>query len=192
MTAWFGRSGGGSRGPIVAGLVVAGGVAFSMIPDVNKVYTACVLKNAGTIRLIDPSLPSSNPTSHCTSLEAQISWDQQGQAGAAGVRGRRRERVPLARRGRPVRTVRLARWNKWDQRRGGRYRTRRASRAEGRPGRRQHLVAHESRGSGLHGCREPRHRSRQRRRSGCNHAYVRSDQQRRRRRWRRWHQYHAG
>ncbi len=67
--------------------IVAGGVAYATIPDVGKVYTACMLKNVGTIRLIDPSLPASNLMSHCSSLETQVSWNQQGQAGPAGPKG---------------------------------------------------------------------------------------------------------
>ena len=46
-----------------------------------------MLKNVGTIRLIDPTLPSSNLMSHCTALEAQISWNQQGQKGDPGTPG---------------------------------------------------------------------------------------------------------
>jgi Collagen triple helix repeat (20 copies) len=51
------------------------------------VYTACMLKNVGTVRLIDASLPASNLMSHCTSLETQISWSQQGQPGIPGPQG---------------------------------------------------------------------------------------------------------
>ena len=65
-----------------------GGVAYAAIPDSGGVYTACVLKNIGTIRLIDPSLPSSNFESHCTSFERQISWNQTGPTGPAGATGR--------------------------------------------------------------------------------------------------------
>jgi hypothetical protein len=39
--------------------------AYASIPDGSGVYTACLLKNVGTIRLIDPTLPASNPISHC-------------------------------------------------------------------------------------------------------------------------------
>lgn len=38
---------------VVAGLAVAGGVAYATIPDGGGVYTACMLMNVGTIRLID-------------------------------------------------------------------------------------------------------------------------------------------
>lgn len=66
---------------------IAAGVAYAAIPDANKVYTACMLNNVGTVRLIDPSLPSTNPMSHCTSLETQIKWNQQGQQGTQGLKG---------------------------------------------------------------------------------------------------------
>jgi hypothetical protein len=67
--------------------VTAGGIAYATIPGSGNVYSACMLKSVGTIRLIDPSLPSSNLMSHCTALEAPISWSQQGQTGAAGAPG---------------------------------------------------------------------------------------------------------
>jgi len=51
------------------------------------VINACMLKNVGTIRLIDPSLPASNPLSHCSSLETPVSWNQQGQPGTPGQDG---------------------------------------------------------------------------------------------------------
>jgi hypothetical protein len=69
-----------------AALAVAG-IAYATIPDGNKVVSACMLKNVGTIRLIDSSLPSSNLMSHCSSLETQVSWNQQGQPGAPGPQG---------------------------------------------------------------------------------------------------------
>src|SRR5689334_3743946 len=67
--------------------LLAGGIAYATIPDGNKVFTACMLKNVGTIRLIDPTLPSSNLMSHCSSLETPVSWNQQGQPGAPGRDG---------------------------------------------------------------------------------------------------------
>jgi hypothetical protein len=66
----------------------AGGVAYATIPGDGNVYTACMLKSVGTIRLIDPSLPSTNLMSHCSSLEAQVSWNQKGQPGLAGAAGK--------------------------------------------------------------------------------------------------------
>ena len=50
-----------------------------------------MLKNVGTVRLIDKSLPASNLMSHCKpSLEIEVSWSrigQQGLPGQAGVDG---------------------------------------------------------------------------------------------------------
>ena len=63
---------------VVALFVLAGGVAYATIPDAGNVYTGCVLKGIGTIRLIDTSLPSSNLLGHCTSLEKQVSWNHAG------------------------------------------------------------------------------------------------------------------
>ena len=34
------------------------GIAYATIPGAGAVYTACMLKNVGTVRLIDPSLPA--------------------------------------------------------------------------------------------------------------------------------------
>ena len=80
------------RGPrllLLAGAALAttAGVAFATIPDSGGVYSACMLKTTGTIRLIDPSLPSSNLRSRCTSLETPISWSQQGPKGDPGAAG---------------------------------------------------------------------------------------------------------
>ena len=72
---------------VVAGLGVAGGVAYATIPGGDNTYTGCMLKNVGTVRLIDPTLPSGNLMSHCTALETQISWNQQGQKGDPGTPG---------------------------------------------------------------------------------------------------------
>jgi Collagen triple helix repeat (20 copies) len=71
----------------VAGFALVGGVAYATIPDSGQVYTGCMLKGVGTIRLIDTSLPTSNLMSHCTALETQVSWNQQGQPGSAGPKG---------------------------------------------------------------------------------------------------------
>jgi hypothetical protein len=78
---------------VATGLLVAGGVAYATIPSGSGVYTACMLKATGTIRLIDPSLPASNPLSHCITTgnaalsETQISWSANGQPGPAGPAG---------------------------------------------------------------------------------------------------------
>jgi Gp5 C-terminal repeat (3 copies) len=72
---------------VVVLLATAGGVAYATIPGSGNTYTACMLKNVGTVRLIDPTLPSSNLLSHCTAFETQISWNQQGQKGDPGAPG---------------------------------------------------------------------------------------------------------
>src|SRR4051812_9364857 len=80
---WIGRA-------VTGGLLIAtaaGAVAYATIPGDGNVYRACMLKNVGTIRLIDPSLPSGNLMSRCTSLETQMSWNQNGPAGPAGPAG---------------------------------------------------------------------------------------------------------
>src|SRR5919197_4648738 len=71
----------------VAALAAAGGIAYATIPDSGNVYTACMLKGVGTIRLIDKSLPSTNLMSRCTDKETEISWNQAGQPGPAGPQG---------------------------------------------------------------------------------------------------------
>jgi len=68
---------------------VAGGIAYATIPDSGNVYTGCMLKKIGTVRLIDPSLPPGNLMSHCTSFEKKITWNQQGQAGTQGPPGQK-------------------------------------------------------------------------------------------------------
>jgi Gp5 C-terminal repeat (3 copies) len=68
-------------------LLTSAGIAFATIPDGSGVYTACRLNGVGTIRLIDPSGPSNSLLSHCTALETQISWSQQGPKGDTGANG---------------------------------------------------------------------------------------------------------
>ncbi len=70
-------------------LVVAiTGVAYATIPDGARVYTACMLKSTGTIRLIDPSIGSSSLMGHCASrYEQQITFNEQGKPGPAGLQG---------------------------------------------------------------------------------------------------------
>jgi len=63
----------------------AGGIAYATIPGSGGVYTACMLRNIGTIRLIDTS--SSSNRGRCTRSETQISWNQQGQTGPLGPAG---------------------------------------------------------------------------------------------------------
>ena len=77
-------------GALVAA-AIAGGVAYATIPGPDNVYSACMLKGVGTIRLIDKSLPASNLMSHCTDKETEISWNQAGQPGPAGPQGAKGE-----------------------------------------------------------------------------------------------------
>lgn len=73
-------------GVTVLALTAASGVAVAVI-DGGAVYTACKLNKTGTLRLIDPSLPSTNPLSKCTIVETQISWNERGPTGATGPQG---------------------------------------------------------------------------------------------------------
>ena len=75
-----------AAGAIVA-TVLAGGVAWAAIPGDGGVYSACMLKNVGTVRLIDKSLPPSNLMSRCTALETEIAWNKQGPQGLQGIQG---------------------------------------------------------------------------------------------------------
>jgi hypothetical protein len=69
-------------------LVLAGSVAWAAIPGEGGVYTACMLKNVGTVRLIDKSLPPGNVMSHCKpAFEVEITWNQKGQQGLQGIQG---------------------------------------------------------------------------------------------------------
>src|SRR5438067_3591257 len=79
-----------AAGALVAA-AIAGGVAYATIPGPGNVYSACMLKSVGTIRLIDKSLPSTNLMSHCTDKEIEISWNQAGQPGPAGPQGAKGE-----------------------------------------------------------------------------------------------------
>jgi hypothetical protein len=68
-------------------LLAVAEVAYAAIPDSAGVYTACRLNGIGTIRLIDPSAPSSSLLGHCTAFETQISWNQKGPKGDPGTPG---------------------------------------------------------------------------------------------------------
>ena len=69
-------------------LALAGSVASAAIPGDGGVYTGCMLKNVGTVRLIDKSLSAGNLMSHCKpALEVEISWNQNGQQGRQGIQG---------------------------------------------------------------------------------------------------------
>jgi len=82
----------GRRGVVVtavtvASLALAGGIAYATIPGPGNVFSACVLKDVGTIRLIDKSLPATNLMSRCTVKETEVSWNQRGEPGIQGVPG---------------------------------------------------------------------------------------------------------
>lgn len=72
---------------VVTTLALAGGIAYATIPGTGNVFSACMLKGIGTIRLIDKSLPSTNLMSRCTDKEIEVSWNQAGQPGPAGPQG---------------------------------------------------------------------------------------------------------
>jgi hypothetical protein len=80
----------GATAALAAAAIVAG-VAYATIPSSDKLYSACMLKGVGTIRLIDKSLPPTNLMSHCTDKETEISWNQAGQPGPAGPAGAKGE-----------------------------------------------------------------------------------------------------
>lgn len=76
-----------AAGAVVA-TVLAGSVAWAAIPGDGGVYTACMLKGVGTVRLIDKSLPPGNLMSHCKpALEVEVSWNRTGQEGPQGIQG---------------------------------------------------------------------------------------------------------
>jgi hypothetical protein len=67
----------------VVGLALAGGVAYASIPDSGGVIHACMLKNIGTIRLIDPAFGQKcNAT-----FETAVDWNQKGARGPTGPSG---------------------------------------------------------------------------------------------------------
>jgi len=82
----LGRRGVMALAGVVAALAVAG-TAYATIPDAGGVFTACKLNGLGTVRLIDPSGPSSSWLSHCTAFETQVSWNQKGPKGDTGPAG---------------------------------------------------------------------------------------------------------
>jgi hypothetical protein len=76
---------------LLAGAVV-GGFASATIPGSDGVYSACMLKGKGTIRLIDESLPESNPMSRCKPhQEVKVSWNREGPQGPSGMPGEKGE-----------------------------------------------------------------------------------------------------
>lgn len=87
---------------VAAALVVAGGIGYAAIPNGSGVYTGCMLKNIGTVRLIDPSLPANSFMSRCSSFETQISWSQTGPQGIQGIQGIQGAQGPKGDKGDPA------------------------------------------------------------------------------------------
>jgi hypothetical protein len=74
---------------VVTALATAGGIAYATIPGPSNVYSACMLKGIGTMRLIDESLPPTNLMSRCTDKESELSWNQSGPSAHRGPRATR-------------------------------------------------------------------------------------------------------
>jgi hypothetical protein len=68
----------------VVGLIAGGTVAYAAIPSADKVFTACVQKSTGALRLIDVE---KNPPATCSNTEFKVTWNQQGQPGSDGSDG---------------------------------------------------------------------------------------------------------
>ena len=87
-----------SLGALAAVAAAAAGISYAAIPDGQVQFHACMLNATGSVRLIDPSLPSSNLRSHCTQLESAVTWNQQGPPGNTDstVRHRRAPSASLA------------------------------------------------------------------------------------------------
>ena len=79
----------------VVGLALASGAAYATIPDSGGVIHACMHKNVGTIRIIDPSAGQK-----CSaSLETPIDWNQKGARGPTGSSGSNGGRGPTGPKG---------------------------------------------------------------------------------------------
>ena len=72
---------------LVAALALAAGIGYAAIPDSQGKIHACMLKATGTIRLIDTSLGAQSLRGHCTAVETEVTWSQQGPVGATGPQG---------------------------------------------------------------------------------------------------------
>ncbi len=72
---------------VVVALAGAVGIGYAAIPDGQGTIHACMLSATGTVRLIDHSLGPKSLRSHCTDLETEVTWSQQGPAGPAGTPG---------------------------------------------------------------------------------------------------------
>src|SRR4051812_12404887 len=65
-------------------LMIGGAVTYAAIPSADKVFTACVTKTNGAVRLIDTE---AIPAQTCKSSEFRTTWNQAGQPGTAGANG---------------------------------------------------------------------------------------------------------
>jgi hypothetical protein len=82
MSALLGRRSRRLASTSIAIFAIAGGVAYAVIPDAGTgVYHACMHKNTGALRIIDPSLQ------HCLPPETEIAFSEQGPRGAQGLQG---------------------------------------------------------------------------------------------------------
>jgi Collagen triple helix repeat (20 copies) len=82
-------------------LALAAGIAYATIPDSGGLYTACVAKTTGAVRLIDTSQTGQTPASHCLPQETQVSWNQQGPKGDPGPQGPQGDPGPAGAQGPP-------------------------------------------------------------------------------------------
>lgn len=62
--------------------LVAGGVAYAVIPDSGGLIHACYDKQSGQVRIVDPPMPKG-----CGSKEQAIEWNQRGPSGPSGPSG---------------------------------------------------------------------------------------------------------
>jgi hypothetical protein len=60
------------------------GVTYADIPDANNVFTACVTKSSGAVRMINVE---KTPKPRCKDSEKKVRWNQYGQRGPRGTDG---------------------------------------------------------------------------------------------------------
>ena len=63
-------------------LMIGGAFAYASIPSADGTITACMVKPAGTIRLIDTATEP-----NCRKGETKVAWNQAGQPGTNGTNG---------------------------------------------------------------------------------------------------------
>src|SRR5437899_2635339 len=66
----------------VGALVLAGVVAYALIPSANGVVHGCYNTTNGQLRVIDPDAGQT-----CRQAEAALDWNQAGPAGPSGPQG---------------------------------------------------------------------------------------------------------